>query len=138
MLYLCKYEYFRNALVRASYFNRVKGIVPDMSYLVKFLRNLVLGEQNELKNRYLHIGYQSETEQDSKSNYCTLNCTLEELAILRFLKENPKATQTMMAELIHRSERSVKSITVRLSEKGYLCRKNGKRDGWWEVLADLP
>lgn len=42
--------YFRNALVRASYFNREKGIVPDMSYLVKFLRNLVLGEQNELKN----------------------------------------------------------------------------------------
>ena len=130
--------YFRNALVRASYFNREKGIVPDMSYLVKFLRNLVLGEQNELKNRYLHIGYQRETELDSKSNYCTLNCTLEELAILRFLKENPKATQTMMAELIHRSERTVKSITVRLSEKGYLCRKNGKRDGWWEVLVDLP
>lgn len=130
--------YFRNALVRASYFNREKGIVPDMSYLVKFLRNLVLGEQNELKNRYLHIGYQRETELDSKSNYCTLNCTLEELAILRFLKENPKATQTMMAELIHRSERTVKSITVRLSEKGYLCRKNGKRDGWWEVLVDPP
>ena len=47
--------YFRNALVRANYFNREKGIVPDISYLVKFLRNLVLGEKNELKNCYLHI-----------------------------------------------------------------------------------
>ena len=109
-----------------------------MSYLEKFLRNLVLGEQNELKNRYLHISVQSENEGDSKGKFCTLNCTLEELAVLRFLKENPKATQEMIAKHIHRSERTVKSMTVRLTEKEYLVRKNGKRDGWWEVLVDLP
>ncbi|MBO4757003.1 MAG: cell filamentation protein Fic, partial [Bacteroidales bacterium] len=126
------------ALVRAYYFNREKGIVPDLSFLEKFLRNLVLGEQNELKNRYLHISFQSENNGDSKSKSCTLNCTLEELAVLRFLKENPKATQEMTAKHIHRSERTVKSMTVRLTEKEYLVRKNGKRDGWWEVLVDLP
>ncbi|MBR5042862.1 MAG: Fic family protein [Bacteroidales bacterium] len=130
--------FFRNALVRANYFNREKGIVPDYSFLVKFLRNLVLGEQNELKNRYLHINYQSEDKPASKSKICTLNCTLEELAVLRFLKENPKATQEMIAKHIHRSERTVKTMTVRLTEKQYLARKNGKRDGWWEVLVELP
>jgi fido (protein-threonine AMPylation protein) len=47
--------YFRNALVRANYRNMAKGIDPDISYLVLFFRNLLLGETNDLKNRNLHI-----------------------------------------------------------------------------------
>ena len=39
--------YFRNALVRANYRNAVKGVEPDMKYLVRFFRNLLLGENNE-------------------------------------------------------------------------------------------
>ncbi|MDD7138619.1 MAG: Fic family protein, partial [Bacteroidales bacterium] len=35
--------YFRNALVRANYRNPQKGIEPDHSFLVRFLRNLLLG-----------------------------------------------------------------------------------------------
>ncbi len=132
--------YFRNALVRANYFNREKGIVPNGKYLEAFLRNLILGEHNELRNRCLHVDYlaQSEDAGDSKSKNCTLNCTLEELTILRTLKANSKATQEQMAEQIHRSPRTVKTLTSRLTEKGYLARRNGKRDGWWEVLAEIP
>ncbi len=74
-------------------------------------------------------------ENDSKCNNCTLNCTLEESALLQFLKENPKATQEMIAKTINRSTRTVKTMTVRLTEKGFLVRKNGKRDGWWEVKS---
>jgi len=44
--------YFRNALVRANYRNAVKGIEPDLKYLVRFFRNLLLGETAELRNRY--------------------------------------------------------------------------------------
>ncbi len=47
--------YFRNALVRANYRNIVKGIEPDISFLVLFFRNLMMGEQNELKNRYMVV-----------------------------------------------------------------------------------
>ena len=49
--------YFRNALVRANYRNPSKGIEPDKSFLIGFFRNLVLGEGNELKNRYMLVGY---------------------------------------------------------------------------------
>lgn len=49
--------YFRNALVRANYRNPSKGVEPNKSFLVKFFRNLMLGEQHELKNRYMLIGY---------------------------------------------------------------------------------
>lgn len=47
--------YFRNALVRANYNNLQKGIHENPEFLEKFFRNLLLGEHNELKNRFLHI-----------------------------------------------------------------------------------
>ncbi len=47
--------YLRNALVRANYRNVSKGIEPDMSFLISFFRNLMMGENNELKNRYMMI-----------------------------------------------------------------------------------
>lgn len=47
--------YFRNALVRANYRNYQKKVEPDFHFLEQFFRNLLLGEQNELKNRYLLI-----------------------------------------------------------------------------------
>ena len=48
--------YFRNALVRANYADIQKGIFEDKTFLERFFRNLILDEQNELKNRYLIIG----------------------------------------------------------------------------------
>lgn len=47
--------YFRNALVRANYKNAVKGIDYTPIYLERFFRNLLLGEQWDLRSRYLHI-----------------------------------------------------------------------------------
>ena len=57
--------YFRNALVRANYTNLKKNIHETTVYLEKFLRNLLLGEKNELKNRYLHISGVFEKEKPS-------------------------------------------------------------------------
>lgn len=47
--------YFRNALVRANYNDYTKNIRETTEYLELFLRNLLLEETNELKNRYLHV-----------------------------------------------------------------------------------
>ncbi len=47
--------YFRNALVRANYRNVRKGINAEPLFLVQFFRNLLLGENNELKNRYMLV-----------------------------------------------------------------------------------
>ena len=47
--------YFRNALVRVNYRNVAKGIEHTPVYLERFFRNLLLGEQWDLRNRYLHI-----------------------------------------------------------------------------------
>ena len=54
--------YFRNALVRANYTNIPKGIHPTLVYLERFFANLLLGENNELKSRYLLVGLHDEPE----------------------------------------------------------------------------
>ena len=45
--------YFRNALVRANYRNLSKGISYEPLFLIRFFRNLLFGEKNILKNRYM-------------------------------------------------------------------------------------
>jgi fido (protein-threonine AMPylation protein) len=135
--------YFRNALVRANYNNLKKGIHATNEYLELFLENLLLGAQHELKNRTLHVEYQAESQTQSanlgnpKCQNGTLNCTLEELAVLRAVKENPTITQKELAGQVGKSERTIKRRMADLQEKGYLCRANGKRSGRWEVLGDL-
>ena len=135
--------YFRNALVRANYNNLRKGVYATTEYIEAFFRNLILSERNELRNRTmlvqesLPLSSQSaklSPEVAPKCNICTLNCTLEEIAVLNFLREQPKATQKEIAAHIGKSERTVKTITVNLREKGIIERKNGKRNGFWEIV----
>jgi len=42
-----------------------KGIDPDTSFLNKFFRNLLLGEHNELKNRYMLINPPEEWKREN-------------------------------------------------------------------------
>ena len=136
--------YFRNALVRANYNDWTNNIHATSEYLMLFLGNLLLREKNELKNRYLRVDWKNATDfqsattienKDSKSNICTLNCTLEEHFVLEYLKDNPKATQKEIALKIQKSERTVKTITSNLQQKNLLERRNGKRNGYWIVVA---
>ena len=131
--------YFRNSLVRASY--KGLNISPTTEFIERFLRNLILGENDVLRNRDMFVGaslpqtsVQSATDDSPKSKICTLNCTLEETAILRCIESNPKMTQKEMATTIRKSERTVKNITSALVEKGIIIRRNGRRNGWWEII----
>lgn len=129
--------YFRNALVRASY--KGLNISPTTRFVELFLRNVILGEQNELRNRDMLVGAalpvssQSIKTTNSKSQFETLNCTLEEIAVLRVIKDKPKITQTEIAREIKKSASTVKRITSALVVKGIISRRNGRRNGWWEI-----
>lgn len=126
--------YFRNALVRANYNNYALGVSATTVYLERFFENLIFQGQNELKKHFCHIFWREDQSAQSVDSKCK-NCTLEEIAVLKLLKENPHATQKKMAEAIGKSERTVKSITKALQEKGLLVRKNGKRNGIWGVVG---
>ena len=127
--------YFRNALVRANYNDWQNGIHETTKFLEMFFANLLMNAGHDLKNRYMHIDYAAESanERSSKCN----NCTLEELAIINELVKNPGITQKELAVLIGKSERTIKTRTVEMQEKGLICRENGKRNGKWKVLVDL-
>lgn len=124
--------YFRNALVRANYRNYEQHISATTVYLERFFENLIFQRTNELKNRFCHILWQETPPAQSANPKCR-NCTLEEAAVLEYLAEVPTATQKMIAEKIGKSERTVKTLTKALQDKGLLARKNGKRNGIWEV-----
>ena len=129
--------YFRNALVRANYRNLQKAVNPDSSFLVAFFRNLLLGEQIPLHNRDMHIAateIQSAIQSANDSSSKCKNCTLNETLVLQIIQRQPRITQKQIAEQIGKSERTVKSITVQLQQRGLLRRENGKRDGHWEII----
>lgn len=135
--------YFRNALVRANYNNLQKGIHATSEFLEMFFENLLIGTQHELKNRCLHVGFREDTiiqsvnDKISKCQNGTLDCTLEELAVLQTVIANPAITQKELAAAIGKSERTIKRRMTDLQEKGYLRREGGKRSGHWEVLVEI-
>lgn len=46
-------RYFRDALVRANYRNAKAGVMPDLSYVQRFLENLLAGADHTLRSRDL-------------------------------------------------------------------------------------
>ncbi len=86
--------FFRNALVRANYRNMRHRVEPDVSPLVRFFRNVLLGEQNPLRNRDLRVerGYPPHEEEVMEIH-------------------EPSADELMFAEYTKRSQQK------RISEK---------------------
>lgn len=116
--------YFRNALVRANYNDLQNGVHAATKFLEMFFSNLILDTNYELKNRYMHVDYkggevlQSITPKVPKSQFDTLECTLEELA-----------------EKTGKSIATIKRIMKSLQDKQYIRRESGKRYGKWEILV---
>ncbi len=60
-------------------------------------------------------------------------CTSEEQAIINIIKSNPMIKQEEIANIINRSLRTVKTRMNEM-QKGFIARKNGKRNGEWIIL----
>ena len=131
--------YFRNALVRANYNDLQNSVHATTKFLEMFFSNLILGTEYELKNRYMHVDYvddnsQSVTPKAPKSQFDTLECTLEELAFLELIYKNPSIKQKDLVAEIGKSLSTVKRIMESLQKKEYIRRVDGKRYGKWEIL----
>lgn len=136
--------YFRNALVRANYNNFKKDIHATYEFLELFLRNLLLGENNELKNRKLHVNAQVRNWGESgtlgengtleRQTSGTLELSELEKDIIAALSKNPQITLKMLSEMLGKSERTIKRWISTLSEKHVIERVGGKRFGTWKVL----
>ena len=113
--------YFRNALVRANYKHLRKGVYEDRSFLIKFLRNLLLHEKNKLRNRDLHI------------NPVITSNVSKELRVLNYIENNPHITSEELANELDVSIRTIKAILKTLVESKTIERMDGKRYGYWKI-----
>ena len=116
--------YFRNALVRANFRYIRKGIYDDKTYIVLFLRNLLLNEHNALKNRDLHINVDKKNEEPAS----------KETRVIELMKGNPKINVNELANAIGVSPRTIKSVIAVLIKENRIKRVNGKRYGYWEII----
>ena len=116
--------YFRNALVRANFRYIKKGIYDDKTFIILFLRNLLLNEHNALRNRDLRINIDVNND-DSSS---------KETRIIDLMKSNPKISVIELANKIGVSPRTIKSVIALLIKENKVRRVNGKRYGYWDVL----
>ena len=116
--------YFRNALVRANFRFIGKGINDDKSYLILFLRNLLLNEHNVLRNRDLRISVDKVNDKPLP----------RELRVVELIKANPKISIDELANRIGVSPRTIKNITAVLVKNNKIKRINGKRYGYWKII----
>ena len=95
--------YFRNALVRANYRNAVKGVEPDIKYLIRFSRNLLLGETNELRNRYMVIDAPEEWKEQDMTDVTPTS--------------TPSSTPTSQGNQLYTDNANIKKLVRTIGDK---------------------
>ncbi len=119
--------YFRNALVRANYEDLSKGIHKTEKYLIRFLSNLLLGENHSLKNREMHVQYIDTV----KSKNDTVNDT-----VFNLIKQNNKITATEISERLKISLSTAKRKLKELKESGKVERIGSDKTGVWKIIEE--
>lgn len=129
--------YFRNALVRANYNNLQAGIAETTDYLVLFFRNILLGESNPLKNRYLHVDWRDEgkyVEKHVEEHVEEKTKTSER--IVAAMKADPYVTGEMLQQLLGLSRRGIEDSIARLRKRGRISREGNDNGGRWIVKEE--
>ena len=89
----------------------------------------------------MHIDYadddasQSISPKAPKYQFDTLDCSLEELAVLKLVAANPTVKQQELVSATGKSIATIKRIMKSLQDKQYIRRERGKRYGKWELLV---
>ena len=141
--------FFRNALVRANYADYEHGVTRDWSYLEAFFRNLLVGERNEMKSRYLLIGLSDDDKRKLRELTEGIEGGQKKVVrkrwsekggqkttekLLALLKEHPRLTQCGMAEALGINRSALQKHIAQLKETGRLRRIGPDKGGHWEVV----
>ena len=107
----------------------------NTEYLEKFFRNLLLGESNELKNRFCHVRAQklpvNDKNPENKGKNLPVNKT--QRAILELLLENNRYTYDELAAKINKTRETVRINLRTLEEMKLLIRDGADKNGFWIV-----
>lgn len=151
--------YFRNALVRANYKNSAQGIDYDHVYLERFLRNMLLGEQWVLKNRYLVINPPEEFKEQprldmaekieklgkksdelleklgKKAEKLGVKLGKTKIAILQLVIENPFISTTQMAKELSLTTTAIDK-NIKQMRDIFIRHVGPKKGGHWEICKE--
>ena len=117
--------YFRNALVRANYKNARLGIDYDIRFLERFFRNLLMDEQNELKNRHMLVNAPEGWGQtDDKPTITDDKPTI----ILTYLKEKGSCKTSEIAALLGLKPTQTKAYLYRLLQEGKIVAHGANKN----------
>jgi fido (protein-threonine AMPylation protein)/DNA-binding transcriptional ArsR family regulator len=122
--------YFRNALVRANYRNHSKGIHATNEFLMRFFGNLLLGENNILQNREMHINYNDTVKSENGS------VKSEKDTVFSLISENKNITATELCERLNMSLSTVRRKIKTLKEAGVIERIGSDKTGYWKILKN--
>ena len=148
--------YFRNALVRANYKNLKNNVFATHKYLERFFENLLLGANNVLKNRELHINFVATENTPNKSevkdseklgvNKNTPNMlganriemsgvklNKNQLKMLELIEVNNKITIIEMAKKLSISETAIENNLKKLRKKAIIARVGSDKTGHWKI-----
>jgi Fic family protein len=138
--------YFRNALVRANYKNLKRSVYATNKYIEQFLGNLLLGENNILKNRELHIDFvatestPNKTEANGGANGGVNDenggVSLLQKQIIDFMQQNPQISVAEIAKQSNKPRRTIENNVKKLKEKGIISRVGSDKTGSWKILAN--
>ena len=131
--------YFRNALVRSNYQHVERGICKDFSFLIRFFRNLLLGEKNELRNRYMHVHYEElkdkwQSKEDKHIAEHGEGINEREKQVLARVARDANITAREMAGKLRCSLSAVERALSSLKKKGRLIREGARKNGSWRIV----
>ncbi|MBO7290487.1 MAG: Fic family protein [Bacteroidaceae bacterium] len=142
-------KYFRNALVRANYSNIQYGIKETTEYLERFFRNLLMGEENELKNRYMIIGTSwnvDESTQENARSTQECNKSTQEIQdatqqttterIVEEIRKHPFTTREQLAGVIGITPDGIKKQLDKLKKAGKIRHVGATKKGHWEIIEE--
>jgi len=140
--------FFRNALVRANYADYERGVKRDWSYLEAFFRNLLLGENNEMKSRYLLIGLTEDDKRKIREMSGDIRAEGGQKKVVRkiggqktadrllaLLKEHPHLTQAGMSNALCINRSAIQKHLAKFKASGRLRRIGPDKGGHWEVVG---
>lgn len=128
--------YFRNSLVRANYVDYTNNVYATNEFLIKFLENLLFGGKNILKNRYMHIAFDTVTDKNDTPNKQndTANCKND--TVFSLIKQNNNITAKEIANKLGKSLATIKRRLKDLKDRKIIERIGSDKTGCWKILKD--
>ena len=124
--------YFRNALVRANYKNARLGINYDSCFLERFFRNLLLNENNELKNRYMLInapeGWKTTDDKPTITDDKSRSTDDKSTIILSYLKEKGSCKTAELSAYLGLKTTQTKAYLYQLLQEGKIVAHGANKN----------